>query len=141
MMSRALILPALLVAALALAGCRQLAPVENINNEAFGNLTYGNARPLTLSDYEKAIIRAGTNRNWTFERVTPGHLEGRVIVRGKHEAVVDILFDTEVYSIEYKDSKNLNYDSAENKIHPNYNSWITLLDNDIRKEVQKMQAT
>jgi len=128
----------LVVAALMLAACRPLAPVVNVNNASYGS--YANTA-LTLDDYERAIVRAGTKRNWVFNRLGPGHLEGRTTVRGKHSATVDVLFNTQTYSINYKSSQNLKYDAAKGEIHPNYNSWITLLDNDIKAEIQRMQAT
>ncbi|MEL7152841.1 MAG: hypothetical protein AAFN51_03390, partial [Pseudomonadota bacterium] len=78
-----------LVGALALAGCRA-EPLQNLNNEPFGVTAASAPSPLTLQDYEKAIIRAGSRRNWIFERAEDGHLVGTNDVRGKHKAVVDV---------------------------------------------------
>ena len=131
---------ALLLIALAVAGCRPLQPVANIENSAYGSAEFASSKRLGLVDYEKAIIRAGSSRNWVFERVGPGHLVGTVDVRGKHRAVVDIFFDTETYSISYKDSQNLKYNAEENSIHPNYNSWVQLLETEIKAEIQRLRA-
>lgn len=123
---------------LAIAGCRSLTPVQNVTAAQFA----GEANTaLTLEDYEKAIIRAGSERNWRFTPAGPGKLVGKVNVRGKHSATVNITFDTETYSIEYVDSDNLKYDPETNSIHPNYNQWIMLLDNDIQSEIQRLRST
>ena len=127
-------------AILVLGGCRS-SPVQNIQNAQFGSPTYASSSNLTLDDYERAIIRAGAQRGWTFERVEPGHLIGTVVVRGRHTAVVDVTFTTESYSITYNSSRNLNHDSATGEIHSNYNSWVENLRGDIQREVQTLRAS
>lgn len=129
-----------LMSVLALAGCR-LATLENVNDAPYGVSAASNPAQLTMNDYEKAIIRAGTKRNWIFERVETGHLVGTNDVRGKHTAVVDVKFTNETFSITYKDSKNLNHDASRNEIHPNYNHWVRNLSKDIRSEVQFARAS
>ena len=131
-------LPVVFLAAIALAGCRGTVPVENVHNAAYGVAAYSSSQPLTLEDYEQAIVRAGTQRDWVFERVGPGHLVGTNVVRGKHTAIVDVTFNTETFSIDYKDSKNLKWNPSTQEIHPNYNAWIGLLKTDIQTEIQKV---
>ena len=130
------VFPIALVAALALAGCRALVPVEDVDNAPYSLAAYTQAQPLTMYEYEQAIVRAGAKRNWVFEQVGPGHLVGTTVVRGKHTAVVDVFFDTETFSIHYKDSQNLKWDPERRKIHPNYNAWVDLLKSDIQAEFQ-----
>lgn len=132
---------ALIVAALAVAGCRPLVPVNNVTDASFGSSLYSTANVLSLDDYERAISRAGADRGWAFTRIAPGQLEGTLDVRGKHEATVDVVFNTETYSISYKSSQNLKYHAPSNLIHPNYNNWIDLLDRDIQAEIQKLRAS
>lgn len=129
-----------LVGVMAVAGCRT-AQVANVQSQTYGSSGLGYADRLTLEDYEKAIVKAGSKRGWLFSRVAPGHLVGTVEVRGKHKAVVDVMFDTKTFSILYKDSSHLNYDPATKKIHPNYNSWVKLLEQDIRAEIQALKAS
>lgn len=128
-----------LVATLALVGCRT-ASVYNPQDIAFATPAVSQTAPLTLDDYKRAIIRGGAKRNWTFEEAGPGHLIGNVAVRGKHFATVDIVFDTQTFSITHKSSQNLKYDPAANTIHSNYNAWITNLQNDIQAEITLMKA-
>ncbi|MCI4662263.1 MAG: hypothetical protein MRY63_10655 [Neomegalonema sp.] len=136
MIAKKVIIGLALASSLGLAGCRTLAPVENVSDAPFG--ITASQRSMALSDYEKAIIRAGSNRGWVFKRIAPGQLEASVNVRGKHSAVVDIYYNTKTYSIRYKGSENLKYDPATNTIHPNYNQWIHLLEQEINTEIQKL---
>ncbi|MFV0475487.1 MAG: hypothetical protein ACK5MQ_14955 [Pikeienuella sp.] len=123
-----------LVALVALAGCRPGQPVYNVNSAAYG--ATANARKPSLGQVESAIIRAGAKRGWSFTRIAPGQMEGTTVVRGKHRATVNLAYSREDFSITYKDSQNLEYDPATGKIHPNYNSWVSLLEQDIRAEIQ-----
>ena len=94
-----------------------------------------------MEDYKNAIIRGGSRRGWTFEDRGPGHLEGNIAVRGKHFASVDIMFDTKRYSIAHKSSQNLNYNASRGEIHPNYNSWVRLLEQEIQAEIAQAKAS
>ncbi|MBK0400871.1 hypothetical protein H0I76_16850 [Limibaculum sp. M0105] len=130
---------AILALALAIGGCRA-APIYNAEDVAYTAAPSTTAQGFTLDDYRAAIIRAGAKRGWAFTDEGPGHLVGNVAVRNKHFATVDVLFDTEEFSIEYKSSRNLNYDASRGEIHPNYNSWISNLQNDIQAEIAIMKA-
>ncbi|MEL6476510.1 MAG: hypothetical protein AAFR17_04220 [Pseudomonadota bacterium] len=123
----------LIAGMLVLAGCRTAA-VRNVQDQPFA--AAASSRAPALGTVEKAIIRAGANRGWVFNREAPGHLIGNINVRGKHFAEIDVFFDREQFSILHKSSRNLNYDPAANVIHPNYNSWVTLLEQDVQKEIQ-----
>lgn len=134
------ILVALLVGVLAISGCRT-APLSNVVDASYGAAGTASPAALSLTDIEKAIIRAGSKRKWVFTSIAPGHLEATVNVRGKHRATVDILFNRDQFSILHKSSSNLNYDASNNTIHPNYNSWVQLLETDIRAEIQAVRAS
>ncbi len=123
--------------ALGLAGCRTTALLD-IKGAPYGAST--SYKALSLGDYERAIIRAGAERGWVFNRIRPGHLEASITVRGKHYALVDVYYDTVEFSLIHKASRNLNYDPVQGVIHPNYNNWIRNLEEDIRAEVQRMRA-
>jgi hypothetical protein len=129
----------LVVAAVAVAGCR----AETVYNPT--DVAYAPAatqtRALSRNDYKNAIIRAGTQRGWTFQDAGPGHLVGNIAVRGKHFATVDVFYDTEEFTINYKDSRNLEYDPATGKIHSNYNSWVTNLQQEIQAEVTRLETS
>ena len=91
---------------------------------------------LTLDQTTKAIVLAGMGLKWQMEVAKPGHIVGTLDLRS-HQAVVDITYNTQVYSITYKSSKNLLTVDDTGKpvgIHPNYNGWIQNLDNAIRTQ-------
>lgn len=105
-------------------------PVENIESAPLPA-----NRGLSMEEVENAIRRAAAKRGWTMKRLAPGRLEGRLALRS-HVALVDVTFDTQQYSITYKDSQNLNYDGTN--IHRNYNSWVRNLSNDINVEISAL---
>ncbi|MBW2693135.1 MAG: SHOCT domain-containing protein [Deltaproteobacteria bacterium] len=88
-----------------------------------------------------AITNAAEDQGWRIIEADPGELTA-ILVRRTHEAVVTIGYDDLNFWIDYKDSKNLNYDAKERKrrtkgqprgeikaprIHPNYNIWVAEL--------------
>lgn len=64
----------------------------------------------------------------------PGYIVATLHLR-EHEAVVDIIYDTQSYSILYKSSQNLQYNETNRTIHKNYNSWIRNLNVSIQREL------
>ncbi len=109
---------------LTLASCRS-APVYNVENMAL------DAPPTaTLADVTNAIKQAGSGLGWSMKEVGPGHIEAKLPIRA-HLAITDIRFDTEIFSITYKDSINLRYDATKNIIHSNYKGWVQNLQNAI----------
>jgi hypothetical protein len=128
-----------LIAAFALAGCRA-APIYSPSDIAFAEPPTTVKKVLTMEDYKNAIILGGSRRDWTFQDEGPGHLVGNVAVRNKHFATVNVRFDTESFSISYKSSQNLNYHAGRNEIHPNYNSWVRNLQDEIQAEITRMKA-
>jgi hypothetical protein len=103
-------------------------PVYNVSGAPID--TYG--KPVTMTDVERAIIRAGLALGWQMRPVKPGHIQGTLNLR-THTAVVDITYDTKSYNIAYKDSTNLDYNDG--RIHRNYNGWIQNLEKGIRAQM------
>lgn len=117
----------LIAAVVGLAACRT-APVYNIDDATIVSST---EQKLTPEQVKKAIIRAGASLGWIMKEEAPGHIVGTLHLR-THMAQVDINYDADSYSINYKNSSNLKYDGAN--IHSNYNGWIQNLQRNI--EVQ-----
>jgi len=88
----------------------------------------------TMEAVEKAILRAGLTLGWQMTPMGPGRVEGVLNLR-RHQAVVDITYDTKAYNITYRTSTNLDYDAARRTIHSNYNGWIQNLEKAIRAQV------
>ena len=81
-------------------------------------------KPLTLEQVKKVILTAASQRHWTASERDKNRIR-LSYSRGKHSAVIDVVYTTKKYSIVYVDSANLNYE-GEN-IHPTYNSWVNSL--------------
>ena len=113
----------LVLSMLAFAGCRS-APVHDIVAAPVAT-----SKPVSMAAMESAILGAGSGLGWRMEPQAPGRVEGTIVLRD-HRAVVTVTYDTTSYSINYKDSSNLNYDGRS--IHSNYNGWVENLDRAIR---------
>ena len=115
---------ALAAGALFLTGCKS-APVYNVVDAP---ITTSGAQ-LQSAQVRNAIIQAGTGLGWQMREERPGLILASLNLRS-HMALVEIPYDTNSYSIRYRDSTNLKYDGS--KIHSNYNGWVQNLDNAIR---------
>jgi hypothetical protein len=106
--------------AAALAACARTAPIQQGGGEFIGR--------GTLAQRADQIRRAGAGLGWRMEPQAPGLVRGTLNLRA-HQAVVDIPYDTQRFSIRYVSSSNLDYDGRS--IHRNYNSWVQNLQNAI----------
>ena len=113
------------------AGCRTPTPVYNVSNAP---ISTAKSNP-SLDEIGKTIVQAGASLGWQMKQTKPGHVLGTLYLR-THVAVVDVNYTTTSYSIQYKDSTDLNYDGTN--IHPNYNGWIQNLDNRIRAQLSAL---
>ena len=111
-----------------LIGCRT-APVLDINDTPINT---SSGKTPSLSNVTQGIIRAGNTLGWQMKKDKPGHIVATLHLR-KHMAQVDINYTQTVFSIRYKDSKELRYDGTN--IHLNYNGWIERLENSISTQV------
>jgi len=114
----------LVAALLVLPGCQRVVPVQNVP----ATQVYIPA-DADASFIPEAIVAGGRAKGWRMSHESPGHFVGYLAVRS-HTAQVDIFYDANSYSIQYKDSTNLKYDGV--RIHRNYNKWIILLDQQIQ---------
>ncbi len=96
---------------------------------------FANKQGLELNQVQDllldAIDRASFPENvWTVEKLTPGEIIAKLVVRNKHIAYIKIQYDRHKIAVKYHDSQNLNYSrvgtSAE-VIHPNYLKWVDFL--------------
>ncbi|MGM0593515.1 MAG: hypothetical protein ACQETD_03170 [Pseudomonadota bacterium] len=104
-------------------GCRT-APVYNVEDQTI----VANVDNVSMDGVENAIMRAAGPLGWQVKKVEPGHMVATLNVR-KHMAQVDITYDTDSYSISYKNSSHLKYDGSN--IHSNYNGWVQNLQRNI----------
>ena len=110
---------------LAASGCARTKPIYNVEDHQISVAATGEEG---LEVIKEAIMTGGRQKGWKMTEVEPGHIVGELVVR-QHFASVDIFYDSDSYSIKYKDSRVLMYDGT--KIHRNYNKWVTMLDQQI----------
>lgn len=106
-------------------------PVYNVNNNA---IAVPADKKASMTDVEKAIIRAGGGLGWIVKKEKEGLLKATLVLR-THTAVVAITYNTQEYSIHYESSINLNYNAEDNTIHSNYNGWIQNLNKAIQVQL------
>jgi len=94
--------------------------------------TNNNGERQSLQAVQEAIFRGTKRRGWSPQLVRKGLIEANISVRS-HTATVEIKYDDASYSINYKDSLNLNYDG--DNIHRNYNNWVLKLSRTIQQEL------
>lgn len=104
------------------------APVATV----YTSLQSAIGKNVRMQDVEKAFKECSADRGWNFQRISSGKLIGKLYVRGKHYVEVEVQFNSKEYTITYRDSKNMKYDSEKQTIHRRYNSWVENLDNDVK---------
>lgn len=124
----------LLLCVALLGGCRT-APIQNIEMAPIIN---SDQYYRSLPEVKNAIIAAGYGLGWQMSDVAPGHLVATLNVRA-HQAIVDITYSQESYSINYKDSTNLKHKG--DTIHSNYNGWVKRLSNAINQQLSQLPRT
>ena len=111
-----------------LTGCRTAA-VYNVEKSSVNGNT-------SSSKVYTAIKNAGLSKGWIITKAKPGLAIGTINIR-RHRAVVEIPYTSKSFSIKYKNSMNLHYDSTKNVIHNNYNGWVQNLENAINLELSR----
>jgi len=109
--------------------CVGTVPIQNMENVP---IVTASGKTVSLKQVEEVIKRVGIKRGWSMAQKGKGHIVATLFLR-KHMAEVDITYDTKSYSINYKDSKELNY--SEGAIHPSFNKWVAYLEQDIKVQL------
>ncbi|MDZ7790195.1 MAG: hypothetical protein U5L08_06845 [Xanthomonadales bacterium] len=93
-----------------------------------------------VSDVEDAVLDALRNRGWAVAERNDGHIVADLNIRS-HFARIDVRYDADSVSMEYVDSRNLDYEVVDGqpRIHGNFNSWITNLINDIQRSLSYVE--
>lgn len=114
----------LLSAPLLAIACSRTVPVYNIEGRPIPVVT----QKLSLDEIGRIILAAGRRHYWRMDPVEPGLMKG-TLDYGPREAVINISYTQQSYSITLADSMNLRQEGDE--IHKKYNKWIHLLQKDI----------
>lgn len=102
----------------------------NLNNVYVPTAVSGQQH--TAEDVQKAILTAAEQRGWSARVIKPGLILANISVR-THSATIEIPYSSTSYSIDYKDSQNLDYDGTD--IHRNYNNWVVRLSRSIQQQL------
>ena len=113
---------------------RSSVPIVNYDDSP---ITAKPGRELTLDTVQHAVAAAGARSgHWSVADSTPGRVRLKLTTRG-HEAVIEVTFTTQSYSIHYVSSSNLNYEKSGDRelIHPKYNAWVQHLKTALDQEL------
>ena len=120
-MRRRTILAGATLGPMLLLGCNRIAPVYTVTEANF----LGSA---PLSRRADQIRRAAIRRNWAVQDTRAGAMRATFNARG-NQAVVEITYTRDSFSIRHLESSNLNFNGTE--IHRAYNGWVQDLERGI----------
>ena len=86
----------------------------------------------SAASVEKAFKTCTAARGWNFEKVAPGRMIGKLMVRGKHYVEVDVVFNSKEYQITYRNSRNMKYNAKTKTIHNRYNGWVRNANDEVK---------
>jgi len=107
-------------------------PIMNVYDRPIPDRLDG--QPHSVQTVANAIQAGCVDKGWVCREMKPGVIDASISVR-KHRATAVINYSAERYSIAYKDSYLLDYNSGRNTIHRNYNRWVNNLDHAIAKNL------
>lgn len=100
----------------------------------------------TLQSVERSIWAAATDLEWNTRKINSQTMEATLIVKrpllasvSEHLLQVIIYYSKDSYSIEYKDSINMEYWPGDNSIIDKYAFWVDELDQKIQDELINSQ--
>ncbi|MCF7500555.1 MULTISPECIES: membrane lipoprotein lipid attachment site-containing protein [unclassified Pseudoalteromonas] len=114
---------------LTLSACSTSVPIRNFDSNPIPTVAN---KSHDLKSIENDILKACMKLGWTCRANQEGKVLGTLDIR-KHQLRVEISFNEKEYSIDYKDSINLDYDGK--KIHRQYINWVTNLMRNIDAEL------
>jgi hypothetical protein len=104
--------------------CSRTCPVYNVQDHPIPAAI----QRLPLDQTGQTIMQVGRLRHWRMDPAGPGQITGVVDDRG-HEAVINITYSQQAYSITLAGSTNLRQEGDE--VHKKYNKWIRQLERSI----------
>ena len=86
-------------------------------------------KALTEAKVRETIVKAAQRNKWIVEQDAAGLLVATFSIKGKHSLTVEMHYSATQFSIDYRDSSNLNYASGPSGpvIHPTYNKEVKAL--------------
>ena len=115
---------------LSLVACTHLQPIENFSQQTI-------PKGLTNDEVQQAIAAAAGSTGWKAIKKSTGLIVASYSSRKGKLVKAEISFDKSTYNITYLSSEGIN--QQEGKIEPVYNSWIEKLNDNIQKQLEKVQ--
>ena len=102
---------------------------RGVTLENYDNVPVVRADRAVLTDgrLREGIVRGVQRNRWIILEDTPGRIVASLSIRGgKHSMTVEIRYGAGSFSIDYRDSHNLNYRTGPSGpvIHPTYNKEV-----------------
>jgi hypothetical protein len=123
----------LIISAVLFTGCGRTSVVQNIDNSQFFDKSAKSANLVA-----RAIKSGAMRKGWRTRKVRNGLIIASITVRGKYFVAVNIKYDAKGYAISYKNSRNMKYDPTTKSIHPSYNKWVHILEQNINYELSNL---
>jgi hypothetical protein len=114
----------LIVSAVIMVSACRTRPVYNVQDHPIPAAT----QRLPLDQIGQTIMQAGRLRHWRMDPAGPGQITG-ILDDREHEAVINITYSQQAYSITLAASTNLHQEDGE--VHKKYNRWIRQLEKTI----------
>ncbi len=125
----------LFVSALLIASCGRNNPMVNVVDAPLMA-----PQSATMDAITETVLGSGARRGWKMTMLEPGLIRGKIVVNNKHTVEVDITYDETDFSINHVSSINMNYNLRDGVpyIHPKYNRWVSILEDDIQEQMQRL---
>ena len=121
------------IATILFTGCGRTGVIQNVDNSQFFNKSVKSANLIA-----RAIKSGAMRKGWRTRKVRNGLIVASITVRGKYFVAVNINYDAKGYVISYKNSRNMKYDPVKKTIHPSYNKWVRILEQNINYELSNL---
>ena len=109
-------------------------PIHKVESETYG---WGPQKGVTLAQVRATVEKAALDQGWLLSKEQSGSFTAtKTWGGGKHNAVVDVIYNLKNFTIRYNNSRLLGYDGST--IHKTYNLMVTRLEEKIKTDVSKL---
>ena len=122
------------VASLSFLGCGKSAKVQSYSGVVVSS------SEVNIKDVEAAIFRAGVIRGWSMKK-EPDQTITATYQHGQLVTIVSVIYTTQEYRIEYKDSNNMKYSSDKETISSRYIKWVRTLNKEIHNQLSALNKS
>ena len=111
-------------------------PIHKVEGKGYG---WGPQKGVTMAQIRSTIEKTAYDLGWQLSDQKPGSFTAkREWGAGKHNVVVDVVYNEKTFSILYKDSRSMGY--SGDSIHHTYNSMVETLETHIKTNVSNLKV-